>query len=649
MRVRTTLALIAILIFAANGLGTAQSIKVPLATTTNVQNQPTGGDAVASDEIATAQDADDNGDDVGDLGVNRTIAKHAGSPRSAQAGKKAKSNPEVVATTQGLNFNDQRFANNGNQFSVEPPDQALCVGNGYVLEATNDVLKVLTTGGSTLISRMDLNTFYGYPAAINRTTGARGQSITDPVCLFDTDTKQFYLVVLTLEVKPTAPRAGTDTGKNHLDIAVTVNGDPSGAWRIYRLPVQNDGTDGTPNHGCPGLPTPLPPALSFITSPHACLADYPHIGADAYGIYISTNEFPLFVSGFHSANIYAMSKRALARGDSSINVTLLDTLGLGPDGAGFTVWPAQSPAGNASLENGGTEYFMSSRAVFTEEGLSDSMLTWAITNSSSLDSPTPNLNLLVGATQVLPYAIFQRASQKDGSVPLSQCITDTAIVFNGLTCAQLVGATHQTSAPEAKLNANDSRIQQVAYANGKLWGALDTGLIIDGDTAPRAGIAYYIMVPQLNGSTLKAKVANQGYLGLAGNNLTYPSIAALGNGRGVISYTVAGNDNYPSVGYSSLDPVLGAGDVHVAMPGAGPQDGFTGYGAAFGSSRPRWGDYGAAAVDGDSIWFAQEYVAQTCSYADYLAGVGTSAFGTCGGTRAALGNWSSGIVQVNMK
>jgi hypothetical protein len=213
----------------------------------------------------------------------------------------------------------------------------------------------------------------------------------------------------------------------------------------------------------------------------------------------------------------------------------------------------------------------------------------------------------------------------------------------------LVGATHQTSAPEAQLNANDSRIQQVAYANGKLWGALDTGLIIDGDTAPRAGIAYYILVPQLNGSTLKAKVANQGYLGLAGNNLTYPSIAALGSGRGVISYTVAGNDNYPSVGYSSLDPVFGAGDVHVAMAGAGPQDGFTGYGAAFASSRPRWGDYGAAAVDGDSIWFAQEYIAQTCSYADYLAGVGTSAFGTCGGRRAALGNWSTGIVQVKLK
>jgi hypothetical protein len=29
----------------------------------------------------------------------------------------------VKATFDGLNFFDQRFANNGNQFSVEPPDQ----------------------------------------------------------------------------------------------------------------------------------------------------------------------------------------------------------------------------------------------------------------------------------------------------------------------------------------------------------------------------------------------------------------------------------------------------------------------------------------------------------------------------------------------
>jgi len=313
-------------------------------------------------------------------------------------------------------------------------------------------------------------------------------------------------------------------------------------------------------------------------------------------------------------------------------------LGFGPDGGGFTVWPAQSPAGNYELANGGTEYFMSSRAVFSDDGTSDSMLTWAVTNSSSLDTATPNLSLTVGATTVLPYAIFQRASQKAGSIPLGQCTTD-------ITCAAQVGATRQATFTESPLNANDSRIQQVSYANGKLWGALDTGLLIDGDPTPRAGIAYYILVPQLNGATLRAKVARQGYIGEPFTEVAYPTIAALQNGRGVISYTLSGPNDFPSVGYSSLDPVAGAGPIHIAIAGAGPQDGFSGYSRAFASPRPRWGDYGAAAVDGNSIWFAQEFVAQTCNFTQYLA----APFGTCGGTRGALGNYSTGIVQVKLK
>lgn len=623
----------------------AQRLTVPLAGTSTAQSQTTGGDAITNDEFPISPDAADDGNDSASLGVNRTIATSAGQPQSAHAGKKAKSNPELVQTAAGLNFFDQRYANNGNQFSVEPPDQALCVGNGYVVEATNDVFKVLSTSGTPIISRMDLNTLFGYPAAIDRSNhNLRGPSITDPVCLFDNDTKQFYLAVLTFDV---VPATGRDTGRNHLDIAVTTNGDPSGTWRYYHVPTQNDGTEGTPDHGCPTtVPSPRPASLAYITNPNACFADYPHIGADANGLYLSTNEFPLFAGGFHSAVVYALSKRALGRGDASVGVSLLDTLNMGPDGDGFTVWPAQAPAGGNVTDNAGTEYFMSSRAVFTDTGYSDSMLTWAVTNTASLDTASPNLQLTVGATSVLPYAIFQRANQKAGSIPLGQCTADPTPIYGPYTCAQLLGARQQTTYSEALLNANDSRIQQVFYANGKLWGSLDTGLIIDGDTAPRAGIAYYILVPQLSGTSLKAKVANQGYIGVAGNNVTYPSIAALGNGRGVISYTLAGNDNYPSVGYSSLDPVYGAGDVHVALPGVGPQDGFTGYAAAFSSPRPRWGDYGAAAVDGDSIWFAQEYIGQTCTYNDYLA---SSPFGSCGGTRGALGNWGTGIAQVKLK
>ena len=106
------------------------------------------------------------------------------------------------------------------------------------------------------------------------------------------------------------------------------------------MPVQNDGTDGTPDHGCP---------LNDDGSGHGpCLGDYPHIGADAYGFYITTNEyafFPNFV--YMGAQIYAFSKAALAAGAANVTMAQFDTSHSAVGGhPGFTVWPAQSPASN---------------------------------------------------------------------------------------------------------------------------------------------------------------------------------------------------------------------------------------------------------------------------------------------------------------
>ena len=64
----------------------------------------------------------------------------------------------------------------------------------------------------------------------------------------------------------------------------------------------------------------------------------------------------------------------------------------------------------------------------------------------------------------------------------------------------------------------------------------------------------------------------------------------------VMAVTVVGPDLYPSAGYALIDG-NGVGDFHVAAMGQGPDDGFSGYkffGNPPGTTRPRWGDYGAA-------------------------------------------------------
>ena len=54
---------------------------------------------------------------------------------------------------------------------------------------------------------------------------------------------------------------------------------------------------------------------------------------------------------------------------------------------GFTVWPAQSAGvGNFATDAGGTEYFLSSFAVFT--GLDHRLALWAMTNTRALNSNT---------------------------------------------------------------------------------------------------------------------------------------------------------------------------------------------------------------------------------------------------------------------
>ncbi len=229
------------------------------------------------------------------------------------------------------------------------------------------------------------------------------------------------------------------------------------------------------------------------------------------------------------------------------------------------------------------------------------------------------------------------SNQKSGSLPLRDCLNDT-------TCATTLNGEPDPYTPEKQqaLDSNDGRMQQVTYARGLLYGALDTAVAVGGAT--KAGIAYFVIAPKIVHTRLRAVVHREGTVELADNNLIYPSIGITSSGRGIISFTMVGSDYYPSAAFVGLNAYRGAGQIQMASAGVGPQDGFSGYryydgGGAPGVARPRWGDYGATAVDGANIWAAAEYIAQSCTLAQYQA----APFGTCGGTRSALANWSTRV------
>jgi hypothetical protein len=658
----------------------AESRQIPIGGTGVAQTgefTPSDG-AVTQDEFPTGEESDE-GPDPYDGTIS--FSTGAGGGPSVNSGRKAKSNPTFKFGFQGLNFYQQRYARGGNQFSVEPPDQGMCVGNGYVVEAVNDVFNVYSaaTGASVLPDNtatnivsgfprnvdhaIDLNSFYGYAPAINRTTGVRGPFVTDPSCLYDAQTQRFFVVVLTLEVVSTT---GAFTTVNHLDIAVSQTSNPTGGWNIYRVDVTNDGTD------------------TGGANPGPYLGDYPHIGADANGFYITTNAYPWCCNGFSGAQIYAFSKAQLAAGAASVTMQHIDTSGMvnapsdaGSTQPGFTLWPAQSPGTSQfNLANNGTEYLLSSNAADEAQKpvsgaagtrTSNQVIVWTLTNTASLNTATPAVGISNRILTVGQYGVPPK-QQQPGSGTLADksttpdvaqgdCINDTTTqLFNGqFGCWRLLfGAEPAHTEVISRPDSNDTRMQQVMYANGKVWGALDTALNPDGGPQ-RAGIAWYIV------NAGAGSIVKSGYLGATGYDFTYPAIGVTASGRGVMAFTATGNTLNPSAAYAPIDASVGVGAWNVVNGGTGAarDDGFTSYRAQVGGNPPRtrWGDYGAAAVDGNSVWIASEYIGGACDYTNwggpfFAGGTGDNLLGTCGGashgpgTRAALGNWSTRISKL---
>jgi hypothetical protein len=675
-------AVAAVSVWLASG-AMAESRQVPIGGTGSAQT----GDFTPSPDAVTQDEFPTGDDENGPQPYNGTISfsSGAGGGPTVSSVKKAKSNPTFNFGFEGLNHYQQRYSRGGNQFSVEPPDQGMCAGNGYIVEAVNDVFNVFSasTGASLLPNNtatnivagfprnvnhaVDLNSFYGYAPAVDRAHGnVRGEFVTDPSCIYDAQTQRFFVVVLTLDPQVSGPCQGVFSCVNHLDLAVSQTSNPTGSWNIYKIDVTNDGTN------------------TGGVNPGPYLGDYPHIGADANGIYLTTNAYPWHENGFSGAQIYALSKAQLAAGAATVTMQHIDTSGMvnapseaGSTQPGFTLWPSQSPGTSQfSLANNGTEYFLSSNAADEAQKpvsgtagtrTSNQLVVWTMSNTASLNTATPAVGLSNKILTVGQYGVPPSQRQPgsglapDQTVPQGYCLNnETTLLFDGTTTGcwkLLVGATaHAGGGPEvvSRPDSNDTRMQQVMYANGKLWGALDTAL--NPDSGPqRAGIAWYIVNPTT------PKILLSGYLGATGHDFTYPAIGVTASGRGVMAFTDTGDTTYPSAAYAPIDALVGVGawnDVTGGL-GAAADDGFSGYKQQRFPNpiRPRWGDYGAAAVDGNSVWIASEYIAHSCNYTDwggpfFFGGTGDNLLGTCGGashgpgSRSALANWSTRISKL---
>jgi len=466
----------------------------------------------------------------------------------------------------GLTHTEQRLANNGNQFSLEPPDQGLCAGNGFVMEQVNDALAVYSTASGHTISRFStISQFYNLAPDITRSNPPTfGPFVSDPKCYYDQATQRWFTSILRIDTDPNTGAFGTTSS---VMFAVSQSSDPGGLFTIFSFDTTHGSTS---DAGCP------------------CFGDQPLIGADANGFYVTTNEFPIAVAGFNGAQVYALSKQGLEAaatgGPLPVLVHFDASQVLVPfGGLSYSIQPATSPSATTHEPNGGTEFFLS--ALDFNSSLDNRVAAWAITGTASLANATPALSLTATVIRSETYGQPPVAQQKPGPRPFGQSLGE----------------------PLETLNSNDDRMNQVVYANGLLWSGVNT-IVQTPHTAARVGIAYFIVRPSVVGGQVHATMAKQGYVAVLGNNVLFPSIGVTTAGKGVISFTLVGPNYFPSSAYIYIDAKGTNGSVHVAGAGALPEDGFSGYAAFGGAGVARWGDYSAAVADGNNIWFADEYI-----------------------------------------
>ena len=197
---------------------------------------------------------------------------------------------ELVANFDGVNA-IQNKATAG--FDLEPPDEGLGAGNGFVANFVNVTGAIYDMHGALVQGPFYLNTFFGEAPEAN---------ISDPRVYYDADSGRWYATVIEYSFNGDF----TAVTESHVDLAVSDSGDPTGSWHVYRIEASS------PTHrGCP------------------CLGDYPILGVDGINVYISTQEFTSDLESYNGAQLYILPISELAAGADSVHLATYENLEAG--------------------------------------------------------------------------------------------------------------------------------------------------------------------------------------------------------------------------------------------------------------------------------------------------------------------------------
>jgi hypothetical protein len=555
-------------------------------------------------------------------------------------------------------------------FTVEPPDQGLCAGNGYVVEMLNQgEMQVYSSALKPVSGVVSLDNLMGL-------TTKGWSSGGDIMCQYDSANGGHWFITQIVSATPESangPFGGCFVGKPdtcYEGIAVSRSNNPLGAYYVYFLNANQVNND----PGSISNPSPTSADVGVL------LNDFAKTALTGNAFLVFYDEFNLVTGALNGAQEFAFSKTALEHGLSTINVAY-ENMGFasnlypipangiyqpnpntGP--AWYQVIPAQTTdPSQYDSQNGGTGFMMASLDFIGAGDNRVAVFDW--TGLSNLDSPGCSTctgisfggQLLTGITTyqdegvVCPISDYYLpggtvcglAPQKAGTIPL------------GDNCASLGDGEPTTGCPESGINTNGDGVTQAFYSQGELWTAVSTLVVQDfkhGTSEIQVGTTYWGVDADNSHSGVSFHISDQGIVSASHEDIEFPAMAAAGDSV-LMSFTLSGNGgptNADHGGYypSSAYVMLGQNVIHVADLGKSPTDGFTEY-QFYGTAssflfRPRWGDYGQAVFDPTTgkFYFATEYIqSPNCSDASYRANP------TCGGTRAQFANWGSSINSIS--
>jgi hypothetical protein len=445
------------------------------------------------------------------------------------------------------NFNGLNNVNHFhvNGFVLEPPDQGLCTGQLLGSKVVGEIIN-------------DVVTFYTPNGALfspeedlNTFFHEPGPP-NSPTAEILTDPRCYFdpttqtWFFTSLALAPTATFL-----PNHVDILV-LNTSLSAEF-IYRVDVTfANNTAG----GCP------------------CLGDQPKLGIDKNNLYITVDQFNTAETLETGDSLLALSKSQLVAGKPVVNIAEFHNLSLGGIGV-LTLQPA------ITNSNSDIEYLLNSFPFADEAGTMPNTISkllglWALSDTGAVTTgAVPKLSARIITSEVYGFPV-------------------PALTTNGLSLATF---------------SNDSRMQQVQFINGHLWGALDSAVAVNHDPVTRDGAAWFEIQPIVdsNGTVTGAQFTDQGYVAVAGKFLAYPAITTTFEGTTGIAFSITSPTLNPSTGYAVRKAGSATfGGIHLTAIGSRPDIGFT---CALGAPQQcRWGDYSWSALDpnGQNLWMAAE-------------------------------------------